>query len=57
MSGGLLEAALKSLSPQELDRAVRMLATARTIDIYGVENSCTPAGDLLTKLTLSLIHI
>ena len=36
---------------EELDRAVRMLATARTIDIYGVENSCTPAGDLLTKLT------
>ena len=28
-----------------------MLATARTIDIYGVENSCTPASDLLTKLT------
>ncbi len=28
-----------------------MLATARTIDIYGVENSFTPAVDLLTKLT------
>ena len=28
-----------------------MLATARTIDIYGVENSMTPANDLLTKLT------
>lgn len=27
------------------------MATARTIDIYGVENSCTPASDLLTKLT------
>ena len=39
VSGGLLEEALKSLSVQELDRAVRMLATARTIDIYGVENS------------------
>ena len=51
VSGGLLEEALKSLSVQELDRAVRMLATARTIDIYGVENSCTPASDLLTKLT------
>lgn len=51
MSGGLLEEALKSLSVQELDRAGRMLATARTIDIYGVENSCTPASDLLTKLT------
>ena len=34
VSGGLLEEALKSLSVQELDRAVRMLATARTIDIY-----------------------
>ena len=51
VSGGLLEEALKSLSVQELDRAGRMLATARTIDIYGVENSCTPASDLLTKLT------
>ena len=47
VSGGLLEEALKSLSVQELDRAVRMLATARTIDIYGVENSCTPASALL----------
>ena len=51
VSGGLLEETLKSLSPQELDRAVRMLSTARAIDIYGVENSCTPANDLLTKLT------
>ena len=51
IAGGLLEEALKSLSADALDRAVRMLATARTIDIYGVENSCTPAGDLLTKLT------
>lgn len=51
MAGGLLEDALKSLSTQALRRAVRMLATARTIDIYGVENSMTPANDLLTKLT------
>lgn len=51
MAGGLLEDALKSLSTQALSRAVRMLATARTIDIYGVENSMTPANDLLTKLT------
>lgn len=51
MAGGLLEDTLKSLSTQELSRAVRMLATARTIDIYGVENSFTPANDLLTKLT------
>lgn len=51
IAGGLLEEALKSLSTQALSRAVRMLATARTIDIYGVENSFTPAVDLLTKLT------
>ena len=51
IAGGLLEDALKSLSTQALSRAVRMLATARTIDIYGVENSMTPASDLLTKLT------
>lgn len=50
-AGGLLEDTLKSLSTQGLSRAVRMLATARTIDIYGVENSFTPANDLLTKLT------
>lgn len=51
VSEGLLEETLKSLSPQELERAVDTLAKARTIDIYGVENSCTPASDLLTKLT------
>ena len=51
MAGGLLEDTLKSLSIEALSRAVRMLATARTIDIYGVENSFTPASDLLTKLT------
>lgn len=51
MAGGLLENTLKSLPTQGLSRAVRMLATARTIDIYGVENSFTPASDLLTKLT------
>lgn len=51
IAGGLLENALKALSVEDLSRAVRMLATARTIDIYGVENSFTPAGDLLTKLT------
>ncbi len=47
----MAEDTLKSLSTQGLSRAVRMLATARTIDIYGVENSFTPASDLLTKLT------
>ena len=51
IAGRLLEDALKFLSADDLSRAVRMLATARTIDIYGVENSVTPASDLLTKLT------
>lgn len=51
IAGRLLEDALKFLSADALSRAVRMLATARTIDIYGVENSVTPASDLLTKLT------
>lgn len=51
IAGGLLEDALKSLPAEAVSRAVRMLATARTIDIYGVENSFTPASDLLTKLT------
>ncbi len=47
----LLEEALKSLSVQELSQAVKLIASAKTIDIYGVENSFTPANDLLTKLT------
>lgn len=51
IAGGLLEDTLKSLSIDQLSRAAHMLATARTIDIYGVENSCTPANDLLAKLT------
>ena len=48
---GLLEEALKSISLHELEKAVEIIANARTIDIYGVENSFTPANDLLTKLT------
>lgn len=51
VASGLLQETLKSLAPEELHRAVHLLATARTIDIYGVENSMTPASDLLTKLT------
>ena len=35
IAGRLLEDALKFLSADALSRAVRMLATARTIDIYG----------------------
>lgn len=51
VTAGLLDDALKSLSPQALEQAVSLLANARTIDIYGVENSFAPAMDLLTKLT------
>lgn len=47
----LLDNVLKNISKDELSRAVRILSTARIIDIYGVENSFTPANDLLTKLT------
>ena len=51
VSEGLLEETLKALSVQALERAVRLLAAARMIDIYAVENSLTPANDLLVKLT------
>ena len=51
IAGRLLEDALKSLSTDALSKAVRMLVTARTIDIYAVENSFTTASDLITKLT------
>lgn len=47
----LLEQSLRSVVPRDLEQAVELLAKARTIDIYGVENSCAPAVDLLTKLT------
>ena len=46
-----LEETLKSVPTGELERAARILAGAQFIDIYGVENSCSPASDLLTKLT------
>ncbi len=52
----LLEGVLKNVSRNELSRAIRMLSTARVIDIYGVENSMTPANDLLTKLTYLGLH-
>ena len=51
IAGRLLEDALKFLSADALSRAVRMLATARTIDIYGVENSVTPAGCTPTPIS------
>lgn len=47
----ILENTLKSLQPGELERAARILVEAKMVDIYGVENSCAPASDLLTKLT------
>ena len=54
MSGGLLEEGTEvpvrpGAGPGRADAA-----TARTIDIYGVENSCTPASDLLDQADLSL---
>ncbi len=47
----LLDDTLKSVSADEFKKAVRMLAGAKLIDIYCVENSVTPASDLLNKLS------
>ena len=50
VSGALSVPVLFVLGVQGL-LAARVLAGAQFIDIYGVENSCAPASDLLTKLT------
>lgn len=47
----MLGETLKSVAAKDLEAAVTVLAAARFIDIYGVENSCAAASDLLTKLT------
>lgn len=47
----MLGETLKAVSAKDLEAAVAILAGARLVDIYSVENSCAPAGDLLTKLT------
>ncbi|WP_411676229.1 MurR/RpiR family transcriptional regulator [Caproicibacter sp.] len=47
----LLDDTLKSVSADELKKAVHLLVNASLIDIYCVENSFTPASDLLNKLT------
>ena len=47
----MLEETLKSIRKKEFERAVDAILGADNIVIYGVENSCTPASDLLTKLT------
>ena len=47
----LLEQSLKSIYPKDLEKAALHLSKARMIDIYGVENSVSPAADFLTKLT------
>ncbi|MGI6030661.1 MAG: MurR/RpiR family transcriptional regulator [Eubacteriales bacterium] len=52
----LLEDTLKFLSPESLHRATEALACANLINIYSVENSSTPANDLLTKLTYLGLH-
>ena len=51
VAAGMLDETLKSLCAEELKRAVELLAGAKIIDLYAVENSMTPAQDLLTKLT------
>lgn len=47
----LLDDTLKSVSAEEFGKAARLLVGARLIDIYCVENSVTPASDLLNKLS------
>lgn len=47
----MLGETLKAVSAKDLEAAVAILAGARLVDIYSVENSCAPASDLLTKLT------
>lgn len=47
---GLLEEALKALSLKHLKRAIAALTDATHVEIYCVENSVTPASDLLNKL-------
>ena len=47
----MLGETLKAVSAKDLEAAVVILAGARLVDIYSVENSCAPASDLLTKLT------
>ncbi len=51
VSKSVLDDTLKSVSPAAYRKAVALLAGARIIDIYCVENSITPASDLLNKLT------
>lgn len=41
----------RAVDPHAFRRACAMLADARRIDVYGVENSRVPAVDLVTKLT------
>ncbi len=51
VSKNVLDDTLKSVSPAAYQKAVALLAGARIIDIYCVENFITPASDLLNKLT------
>ena len=47
----LLDELAGSLDQAKLRKAVSLIAGARLIDIYGVENSLVPATDLFTKLS------
>jgi DNA-binding MurR/RpiR family transcriptional regulator len=46
----MLENMLKSIAPEDFRKAIQMLAGARRICLYCVENSAATARDLLTKL-------
>lgn len=46
----MLENVLKSISVEEFERTVEMIANARRVVLFGVENSAATARDLLTKL-------
>lgn len=51
VSAELLEEMVKCVSLKALRQAVEHIINARMIDIYGVENSFSPAFDLHTKLS------
>ena len=47
----MIDDLLHALDIKALRRATRLIAVARVIDIYGVEDSIAPATDLVCKLT------
>ena len=47
----MIDDLLRAMDIKALRRATRLIAAARVIDIYGVEDSIAPATDLVCKLT------